>query len=101
MSDARMSGTAFGTIVLHISPESAVGGPLGFGAQRRSHQARCCEPLCRAAGGRCGAGEATQGVDRRRRCRKARSAVMRKLYRDHVQQADEGCDFDFMRENGK
>jgi dihydroxy-acid dehydratase len=30
ISDARMSGTAFGTIVLHISPESAAGGPLGL-----------------------------------------------------------------------
>jgi dihydroxy-acid dehydratase len=30
MSDARMSGTAFGTIVLHISPESAAGGPLAL-----------------------------------------------------------------------
>ena len=30
MSDARMSGTAFGTIVLHIAPESAVGGPLAL-----------------------------------------------------------------------
>ncbi len=29
LSDARMSGTAFGTIVLHVAPESAVGGPLG------------------------------------------------------------------------
>src|SRR5690606_5929288 len=30
ISDARMSGTAFGTIVLHVSPEAAVGGPLGL-----------------------------------------------------------------------
>ena len=30
ISDARMSGTAFGTIVLHITPESAVGGPLAL-----------------------------------------------------------------------
>ena len=30
ISDARMSGTAFGTIVLHIAPESAVGGPLSL-----------------------------------------------------------------------
>jgi dihydroxy-acid dehydratase len=30
ISDARMSGTAFGTIVLHVSPESAIGGPLGL-----------------------------------------------------------------------
>jgi dihydroxy-acid dehydratase len=30
ISDARMSGTAFGTIVLHVAPESAVGGPLAL-----------------------------------------------------------------------
>src|SRR4029077_4360690 len=30
ISDARMSGTAFGTVILHVSPESAVGGPLGL-----------------------------------------------------------------------
>jgi dihydroxy-acid dehydratase len=37
ISDARMSGTAFGTIVLHIAPESGSGRPAGGGAQRRSH----------------------------------------------------------------
>src|SRR3546814_5619309 len=30
ISDARMSGTAFGTIILHVSPEAAIGGPLGL-----------------------------------------------------------------------
>ena len=43
ISDARMSGTAFGTIVLHITPESADGGPLGAGADRRPHPARRAE----------------------------------------------------------
>ena len=37
ISDARMSGTAFGTIVLHITPESAVGGPLADRPDRRPH----------------------------------------------------------------
>ena len=32
VSDARMSGTAFGTVVLHVAPESAAGGPLARGA---------------------------------------------------------------------
>ena len=35
ISDARMSGTAFGTVVLHVAPESTVGGPLSLGAKRR------------------------------------------------------------------
>ena len=38
VSDARMSGTAFGTIVLHVTPDAASGGPLGAGAHRRPHQ---------------------------------------------------------------
>ena len=37
ISDARMSGTAFGTIVLHVTPDAAVGRPAGAGAQRRPH----------------------------------------------------------------
>ena len=40
ISDARMSGTAFGTIVLHITPEAAIGGPLALGANRRHDPAR-------------------------------------------------------------
>src|SRR5207237_3312203 len=39
ISDARMSGTAYGTIVLHVSPESAVGGPLAL-ARNRSEERR-------------------------------------------------------------
>ncbi len=39
ISDARMSGTAYGTIVLHVSPEAAVGGPLALVRERRSHPA--------------------------------------------------------------
>ena len=48
VSDARMSGTAFGTIVLHVTPDAASGGPLGAGAQRRPHPA-----VGRAAAHRC------------------------------------------------
>ena len=44
ISDARMSGTAYGTVVLHTAPEAAAGGPLGGGAQRRLHRARRAEP---------------------------------------------------------
>ena len=39
ISDGRMSGTAAGTIVLHVTPESAVGGPLAHVQERRSHPA--------------------------------------------------------------
>lgn len=95
MSDARMSGTAFGTIVLHISPESAVGGPLALvrnGDRIRLDVAnRSVELLVDDA-----------ELEKRRREWKAppvpedaRRGYAR-LYREHVQQADEGCDFDFL-----
>ena len=58
ISDARMSGTAFGTIVLHITPESAVGGPLALVQERRHDPARRRQAQHRSAG-------------RRRRTRKA------------------------------
>ena len=40
ISDARMSGTAYGTVVLHTSPEAAVGGPLALVQERRHDRAR-------------------------------------------------------------
>ena len=63
MSDARMSGTAFGTIVLHVAPEAAAGGPLGPGARRATGSAcRCATSRSTSwstrrslnAGGQCG-----------------------------------------------
>lgn len=92
ISDARMSGTAYGTIVLHITPESAAGGPLALvrdgdrislSAQRRTIELlvspeelsiRSAPPL---------QAHAERGY--------------RRLYQEHVLQADEGCDFDFSR----
>ena len=62
MSDCRMSGTAFGTIVLHITPEAAAGGPLGAGGERRPHPHVGGPALAGPAGGRCGAGAAACGV---------------------------------------
>ncbi len=41
ISDGRMSGTAAGTIVLHVTPESAIGGPLAWVQTRRPHPPRC------------------------------------------------------------
>jgi dihydroxy-acid dehydratase len=95
ISDARMSGTAFGTIVLHISPEAAVGGPLALVRNgdriRLDVPARVIE-LC----------VAEDELQRRQaELPSARPIVeathgYRKLYVDHVTQADLGCDFDFM-----
>jgi L-arabonate dehydrase len=44
ISDARMSGTAYGTVCLHTSPEAAAGGPLGRGAERRHDRTGRAEP---------------------------------------------------------
>ncbi len=94
LSDARMSGTHYGTCVLHIAPESAVGGPLALVktgdiielnlvsrslhlhvsdnelAQRRSHWHAPAQPFKRG---------------------------FTRLYQEHVTQAHEGCDFDFLQ----
>jgi len=93
MSDARMSGTAYGTVVLHISPESACGGPLALVRDgdiiRLDVAARHVDLLVDEA-----------ELDRRRAAlapvaeRPARGYA--RLYHDHVMQADDGCDFDFL-----
>lgn len=100
ISDARMSGTAFGTIVLHITPESAVGGPLALVRTgdriRLDVAARRIDVLVddaelerrRAAAVETGRPEwADRGYAR--------------LFHDTIMQADDGCDFDFMRGEGK
>ena len=94
ISDARMSGTAYGTIVLHVTPEAAAGGPLGLVRHgdriRLSVKERRLDLLVDEA-------ELT-----RRRAALADGARprrgYRKLFLDHVLQADEGCDFDFLRD---
>ena len=93
ISDARMSGTAFGTIVLHVTPEAAVGGPLALVATgdriRMSVKERKLDLLVSEA-----------ELSRRRASWKVAESPVRgyrKLYMDHVLQADHGCDFDFLR----
>jgi dihydroxy-acid dehydratase len=95
ISDARMSGTAFGTIVLHIAPEAAVGGPLALVKNgdriRLDVNARTIDLLVDDA-----------ELKKRKDAWKAPAVPevaqrgYAKLYREHVQQADEGCDFDFL-----
>jgi dihydroxy-acid dehydratase len=94
ISDARMSGTAFGTIVLHVTPEASAGGPLALVRTgdriRLSVQERRVDLLVDEA-----------ELARRRAALPARPALAArgyaKLYQDHVMQADAGCDFDFLR----
>jgi L-arabonate dehydrase len=93
ISDARMSGTAYGTVVLHVTPEAAAGGPLAAvqdgdwieldcdagtlhldisDAELERRMAQHVPPQAPAGGG------------------------YQRLYVDHVLQADEGCDLDFL-----
>lgn len=94
ISDARMSGTAFGTIVLHVTPEAAIGGPLGLVRD----------------GDRIKLSVANRSIDLlvddaeldRRRAEQTPSLPKpprgyQKLYMDTVLQADQGCDFDFLK----
>jgi dihydroxy-acid dehydratase len=94
ISDARMSGTAYGTIVLHVSPEAAAGGPLALVKNGDriglSVKARRIELLVPEA-----------EVAKRRAAWKPPVAVpargYARLYMEHVLQAEHGCDFDFLR----
>jgi L-arabonate dehydrase len=94
ISDARMSGTSYGTVVLHVAPESAVGGPLALvrdgdeielDVARRTLTLRVddTELARRKAAWTPRAPHFTRGYGR--------------LFVDHVLQANEGCDFDFLR----
>ena len=94
ISDARMSGTAYGTIVLHVSPEAAAGGPLALVRNgdriRLSVKGRRIELVVPEA----------ELAKRKAAWRPPVAAPARgyaKLYMDHVLQAEHGCDFDFLR----
>jgi dihydroxyacid dehydratase/phosphogluconate dehydratase len=94
LSDARMSGTHYGSCVLHIAPESAVGGPLALVRTgdiieldveaRRLHLCVADAELA-----------ARRALWRPPADTPARGYV--KLYKQHVTQAHEGCDFDFLQ----
>jgi len=96
ISDGRMSGTAAGTIVLHVTPEAAVGGPLGLvrgGDRIRLSVAQRSLSLLvdEAEMARRRRAQAPAGV------READLRGYRSLFLRSVLQADEGCDFDFLR----
>lgn len=94
VSDARMSGTAYGTTVLHVAPESAVGGPL---AAVRDGDIIALDVPAR----RIDLEVSPEQVAGRLAAVKSRPPHYRRgygaLYLQHVLQADEGCDFDFLR----
>jgi dihydroxy-acid dehydratase len=98
ISDARMSGTAFGTIILHVTPEASVGGPLGLVrtgdiielsvSKRRLDLNVSKNDL-----------KIRQDEFNKHQEMKENNAMRGYawLYQNHVMQADEGCDFDFLK----
>ncbi|CAG9259649.1 Putative dehydratase IlvD1 [Paraburkholderia unamae] len=98
LSDARMSGTAYGTIVLHITPDAASGGPLGLVRSgdriRLSVSKRSLELLV-----------PDDELARRREAQPPRALPRHtrgyaSLYEREILQADEGCDFRFLKSSG-
>lgn len=94
ISDARMSGTSFGTVVLHVAPESAIGGPLAIVETGDEilldvdgRQIELCVPA--------------EEIERRLAAFTRPPAKYERgygrLFLDHVTQANLGCDFDFLR----
>jgi len=95
ISDARMSGTAFGTIVLHITPEAAVGGPL---AVVRTGDRIALDVPARRIELLIDDDELQRRLAAWRAAPPRRAAVRgyAKLFETSVLQADQGCDFDFL-----
>jgi L-arabonate dehydrase len=98
ISDARMSGTSFGTVILHISPESAIGGPLA--AVQNGDQIKLDLPNRKLQ-------LLVPDNEIKNRLEQWRPNPPRyrrgyyTMYLDHVLQAHEGCDFDFLRGTGE
>ncbi len=94
ISDARMSGTAYGTVVLHTAPEAAAGGPLAVVQNGDMIELNVPERKLHLQ-------VSDEELARRLSLWIAPTPPMTsgywKLYIDHVNQADEGCDLDFLR----
>jgi len=93
ISDARMSGTSYGACVLHLSPESFVGGPLALLKERDVIE---LDVHARQLNMRVNEEDLAQ----RRAAWKPKQGIYPrgygKLFMQHIQQADQGCDFDFL-----
>jgi L-arabonate dehydrase len=94
ISDARMSGTAYGTVVLHVAPEAMAGGPLGIVRDGDLIALDCHQgslhldiPEHEMASRLAVRAQAQAAVA---------GSGYQQLYIEHVLQADEGCDFDFL-----
>jgi L-arabonate dehydrase len=98
ISDARMSGTGFGTVVLHVSPESRAGGPLAVvktGDQIELDVARRSLELLVSDE------ELKSRLQAWKAPKRHYTRGYGKLYEEHVLQANQGCDFDFLVDDEK
>ena len=93
ISDARMSGTAYGTVVLHVTPEAAAGGPLALVQEGDMITLDVAERRLEIE-------VSDEDLEARRAAWSPPPPPMtggyQKLYFDHVLQADRGCDLDFL-----
>jgi L-arabonate dehydrase len=94
LSDARMSGTAFGTVVVHVTPESAIGSPLA--AVRTGDMIELDVPN-RRLDLLVPADEVARRLAERGRPEPHHRRGYGWLFAQHILQADKGCDFDFLR----
>jgi dihydroxy-acid dehydratase len=97
VSDARMSGTSYGTCVLHVAPESFVGGPLAF--------VKDGDPITLdVEQRRLSLDISDEELLRRKQAWIAPEKIFDRgygaLYSEHIGQADQGCDFDFLARSG-
>ncbi len=99
ISDARMSGTSYGACVLHVAPESCVGGPLALVRTGDLITLDVAARELRLEVDRRGAGPTPRRSGRRPR--RGSSAATARCYSEQVTQADQGCDFEFPSRPGR
>ncbi len=97
ISDARMSGTSFGTVVLHVAPESAIGGPLGI---LETGDEVVLDVASRKLDVNLSPDEIAKRQAKFTPPPPHYDRGYGKLFLEHVTQANEGCDFDFLRATG-
>ena len=93
ISDTRMSGTSYGACVLHVSPESFIGGPLALLQEGDLVELNVPERKLNML-------VTDEELSRRRAAWRPKQGMYPrgygKLFIEHIKQADEGCDFDFL-----
>ena len=94
LSDARMSGTSYGACVLHVSPESWIGGPL---ALLRTGDIVSIDVAARTINMDVDAAELAKRRAAWKPLPKRYERGYGVMFSEHIQQANEGCDFDFLR----